>query len=215
MEFPLASNLSLADRMALWMSVGRVVDGLWVGAHVDDSEEHSALRRLEDALCLIRTHDPYRYGRLRRDLSRIWVRLLPNASARFNRAARACELDARFVLGQDVSEIACAIIHEATHARLEHCGIVYGEAVRDRIESACRRQELRFVKRLPDTGELQERLQTWLSTPPEQAFWTDASFERRGDDGFADALKYLGIPAGMIAVLVWFRRRTRWLRRSA
>jgi hypothetical protein len=128
--------LSRIDRFELAMSSGREVDGLWIGASVDDSQLSDALRRLEEALGLISTHDPHRYRHLLRDLSRIWVRLLPNARANYNRAARACQLDTRFVLDQTVSitEIACSIIHEAAHARLEHRGIQYQEALRHRID---------------------------------------------------------------------------------
>jgi hypothetical protein len=148
------------------------VDGLWIGASVDDSDMADALGRLEEALRLISTHDPYRYRRLLRDLSRIWVRLLPTARANYNRAARACQLDTRFVLDQaaGIPEIACVIIHEATHARLEHRGIQYQEAQRHRIESACRRQELRFARRLPYAVELQRQLEEWLEAPCDQQF---------------------------------------------
>ena len=210
-------NLSLRDRLELRTSVGRMVDGLWIGASVDESKEADALRRVENALSLIKTHDPLRYGRLVRDLLRIWVRLLPNSHGSFNRAARACQLDTRFVLDQTVavSEIACVIVHEATHARLEHHGIAYEEGSRHRIESACVREELRFARRLPDTVQRQEWLQEWLAAPPDQAFWTNRAFEKRRVDGLADALRYLGVPGWLIVVLRGVRRPIRWLRRAA
>jgi hypothetical protein len=209
-------SLSRIDRFELAMSSAREVDGLWIGASVDDAQLSDALRRLEEALCLIRTHDPLRYRRLLHDLSRIWVRLLPNARANYNRAARACQLDTRFVLDQTVSvtEIASSIIHEATHARLEHRGIQYHEALRHRIESACRRQELRFACRLPNAVELQSPLQEWLEAPCDQQFWTNSAFEQRRIEGLVDALLYLSVPGWAIAVLRRARRGVRWLRRA-
>ena len=209
-------RLSRIDRFELAISSGREVDGLWIGASVDDSEMADALRRLEEALCVIRTHDPRRYRRLLRDVSRVWVRLLPNDRANYNRAAQACQLDTRFVLDETVSstEIACVIIHEATHARLEHRGIQYREALRHRIESACVREELRFARRLPDAVELQHRLQEWIEAPCDQQFWTNAAFEQRRVEGLVDGLLYLGVPGWAIAVLRRVRRGVRWLRRA-
>jgi hypothetical protein len=198
------------------MSSGREVDGLWIGASVDDSDMAHVLRRVEEALRLISTHDPHRYRRLLRDLSRIWVRLIPNALANYNRAARACQLDTRFVLDQTVGipDIASAIIHEATHARLEHRGIQYQEAQRHRIESACRRQELRFARRLPHAGELHRQLEEWLETPCDHQFWTNAAFEQRRVEGLVDGLLYLGVPVWAIPLLHRVRSGVRWLRRA-
>jgi hypothetical protein len=196
------------------MSTGHTVDGLWIGASVDDSKVALTLERLEAALSLIKVHAPRRYHRMLQDLSRIWVRLLPGSRGSFNRAARACQLDTRFALDESVSipEIACVIIHEATHARLASRGITYDEARRRRIELVCRRQELRFALCVPDTSELQEQLQSWLIAPPEASLWTNSAMAQARVDGVAAGLLHLGVSQWAVALLLSFRRTVRWLR---
>src|SRR5690349_12702034 len=67
----------LLDRIGLCMSRGHRIDGLWVGCWTSDKEKRlMAFGRVEEALGLIKRHDPLRYDRLRRDLVRIWVFLL-------------------------------------------------------------------------------------------------------------------------------------------
>jgi hypothetical protein len=201
---------SIGDRFELWMSTGRIIDGLWVGGVTA-----KAIPKVEDAVGLISQHDPRRYNRMRRDLSRVWVRILPGHRACFNAAARACELDERFVASQSVStaEISVAIVHEATHARIHNCGIQYVQDRRLAIEIACRRQELAFVARLPSTGELQEDLRRWLASPPSPDVWTDSEMERRLLDGAVAAFQHLGVPKRLIPILMWLRKPITTLRR--
>jgi hypothetical protein len=196
------------------MSTGHTVDGLWIGASVDDSEVAMTLERLEAALSLIKVHDPRRYHRMLQDLSRIWVRMLPGSAASFNRAARACQLDTRFALDEGVSipKIASVIIHEATHARLASRGITYDEARRRRIELVCRRQELSFALRVPDTSELQEQLRSWLMAPPEASFWTNSALSQAQIDGVAAGLLHLSVSKWTVIFVRSLGRAVRWLR---
>jgi hypothetical protein len=76
----------------LWFSSGRRVDGLWVGTYFQTNAEQ-VLRRVEDAIRLIKIHDQRRYKRLINDLDRVWVRLVPGAIGRYVHTLRACELD--------------------------------------------------------------------------------------------------------------------------
>ena len=144
-----------------FLSTGRYVDGLWIGTTNDDSE--TALRRVEEALHLIKTHDPRRYNRLLRDLERIWVRIDRGANGCFRAELRACELSEDFVLADASSaeEIASAIVHEATHARLWSCGIEYDEPLRRRIEAACVPRAC-LCARLPNGTAQHERAQHML-----------------------------------------------------
>jgi len=120
----------LADRIGLWLSTSRSIDGLWVGT--TESKPHPGLRRVEDALQLIKLHAPLHYSRVVRQLERIWVRVEHTASACYYRSMGACVLDERYVLRETtaVDEIAASIVHEATHARLERRGIQYVEKQR-------------------------------------------------------------------------------------
>jgi hypothetical protein len=160
-----------------------------------ESDAGSILERVGQALAMIRRHDPRRYRRLCRDVSRIWVRLLPGDLASFNAAAEACQLDSRYVRDATVAAeaIATSIVHEATHARIDRC-VSYREDLRHRIEAACRRQELAFSRRLPGGGPVQEEMQVWLTAPPPKEFWTDSAFEKRFVDGSLEALRHLGVP---------------------
>lgn len=95
--------------------------------------------------------------------------------------------------------LAKTIIHEATHARLDHCGINYDEKKRVRIEAVCMRRELAFTVKLPQGAPLQEEVaQTmeWCAANPE--YFSNASFHQRDNKGRIEALRYLGVPEWLI-----------------
>jgi hypothetical protein len=197
--------VSFDDRFALFFSRGRRIDGLWVGRFLGDPQ---SLDRVEEALRLIKAHDPIRYARLLRDLDRIWVTLLSGDLGGFSDALRACKLDERFVLAEasQPEAIASVIVHESTHARLAHCGIGYkGEEFRARVEKVCFRRELAFGAKLPNGAEVRaqadRRLGGYRTT-----FWTDAAFEERFQKGSAEALRYLNQPEWFIRLLLASRR---------
>jgi len=151
----------------LWLSSGKRIDGLWVGTYFQTNAE-PVMRRIEEALRLIKVHDPRRYDRLRKDLTRIWVRLVPGALARYVPVLETCEVDERFVLAETSSPelIAAAIVHEATHARLWRRGIGYDEGLRARVEAACFRRELAFAAKLPNAERVRELARDALTIPP-------------------------------------------------
>jgi len=155
---PVIRPPSLADKFALWLSKGRVIDGLWVGSLRSDSEP--ALQRVEAALRLIERFAPLHYRRVKNSLSRIWVRLVPHGAGCYLHSLNACLLDERVVASETTTLewIASTIVHEATHARLEKCGIRYDEAVRLRIERICIRRELDFARHLSGIDALQEEI---------------------------------------------------------
>jgi hypothetical protein len=130
----------LVDRLELRLSTHRSLDGLWIGTYEPEAE--AALLRVEEALRLIKAYDPLRYDRIIRDVKRVWVRTLVACLAQFNEIVDACELDVRYVFAATSSsvEIASTIVHEATHARLLHCRIGYGEELRARVEAVCFRR---------------------------------------------------------------------------
>jgi hypothetical protein len=123
----------LLDRIGLCMSRGHRIDGLWVGCLTSDKEKRlMAFDPVEEALGLIKRHDPLRYDRLRRDLVRIWVFLLAGNWGEYRHPLRMCVLDERVVLDEATrsEQIASTIVHEATHARLMRRGIGYEGALR-------------------------------------------------------------------------------------
>ncbi|MDH2357807.1 hypothetical protein QCM77_45455 [Bradyrhizobium sp. SSUT18] len=147
------------DRFALWVSTSRTVDGLWVGS--TERKPQPGLRRVEDALRLIKDHDLLNYARTINNLERIWLRLIPNALAHYDPLLSACVIDERFVLPETTTleRIASTIVHEATHARLDRWGINYDdERARSRIEAICLRRELNFVGKFAHSEPLQEEI---------------------------------------------------------
>lgn len=186
---------SLLKRLELRFSTGRRIDGLWVGVALA-FEPEPILRRVEEALGLIQKYDRLRYDRLVRDLDRVWVRDLPGALGTFNSSLHACSLDREFVLDEMSRPelIAATIVHEATHARLDRCGIGYGEELRPRVEAACFRRELAFAARLPNGDRVRENAERSLALCASHDHWTNAAFAERYDKDHIGALRKLGAP---------------------
>lgn len=190
------------DRLGLWFSTSRNIDGLWVGT--TESKPHPGLRRIEDALKLIKHHDPLHYSRVIRNLERIWVHLLPTARACYDRSLKACVLDERYVLLETTTleRIACTIVHEATHAKLERWGVSYDEKERSRIEAICLRRELDFIAKLPHSEPLrEEKARTLEWCVSDHDYFSDVSFQQRDGQGQVETLRYLGIPDWLIRCL--------------
>ena len=187
------------DRLNFWRSTSRNIDGLTVGT--TESRPHPALRRVEEALRLIKRHDALHYSRVMHNLERIWVHLLPNALACYDASLKACIFDERFVLLETTTleRIASTIVHEASHAKLERLGINYDRTKRARIEAVCLRRELNFVAKLPCSEPLRDdiaRTLEWCGT--DHDYFSDASFQQRDHQGNVETLRYLGIPEWVI-----------------
>jgi hypothetical protein len=196
------------DRIGLWLSISREIDGLWVGTM--ESKPLPALCRVEEALQLIKRHDMFSYSRVTRDLDRIWVKPIPSGQAHYERSSNACVIDKRYILQETMSiaRIASTIIHEATHARLDKWGVEYVEERRARIEEICLRRELNFLAKLPDSRSLQEEVVTasdWVTT--NQDYFSDKSFRERREEGEIDTLRYLKMPDWSVRFFVWVRKR--------
>ncbi|WP_156041916.1 hypothetical protein [Bradyrhizobium sp. URHD0069] len=166
------------------------------------------MRRVEDALQLIKRHDTLHYSRVIHNLERIWVDLIPGYHAWYDDSLRACVLDERFVLLETTTleELASAIVHEATHARLERWGIHYDEDRRIRIEAVCIRRELHFIAKLPHSKPLREekaRTLEWCDS--DHDFFSNVSFQQRHDQGLFETARYVGVPDWLIRLLLKVR----------
>ena len=171
------------DRIALRLTADhRAIDGLWIGAYHSGTAE-AVLQRVVAALGLIKTFDRPRYNRLARDLERIWVRRIASGAGYHDQRLRACVLDECFVLAEstDAEMIAGAIVHEATHARLDRCGFDYEEARRERLEAICNRRMLAFALKLPDGSGVRAWAEANLA--PDPAYYTDAAISERDQAG--------------------------------
>ncbi|WP_271541298.1 hypothetical protein [Bradyrhizobium sp. CCBAU 45321] len=183
-----------------------MIDGLWVGSLSDDPEQ--ALQRVEAALRLIERFAPLHYQRVKKSLSRIWVQLVPYGAACYQHSLNACLLDSRVVASETttIEWVASAIVHEATHARLERWGIRYDEAARPRIERICVRRERDFARHLVGVDALQEEIAQILDLcGDESTHFTDQNMRQSMDEGAVEALRHLRTPEWAIALL--FRMR--------
>ncbi|OAF07030.1 hypothetical protein AYJ54_18395 [Bradyrhizobium centrolobii] len=192
------------------MSKSSTIDGLWVGT--TESKPYPALRRVEEALQLIKRHDALNYSRIIRHLDRIWVHLLPSAQAHYDRSLNACVLDERYVLkdAMTLEQLASTIVHEATHARLEGWGVQYIEAMRTRIEAICLRRELNFLTNTPDSEFLRDEIVRTLEwSAADRDFFSNKNFELRRQDGEIETLRYLNAPNWLTRWATWLIRRRR------
>jgi hypothetical protein len=190
----------LIDKVQLATSSARHVDGLWIGSYWEPDH----LPRIEEALHLIKRHSPLQYARILRDLRRIWIYLLPHATAEYHASIDACVIDKRYIANSNTrpEELASTIVHEATHARLDRCGIVYEEARRTRIEAICLRRELAFARCLPDSAEFQENIAARLNwCKANSEYFSDASFRERRAHGEAEMLRHVGVPEWFIRAM--------------
>jgi hypothetical protein len=217
----LAIRPTLLDRIAVWLSPGKRIDGIWVGCFFLVSDCSRVLGRVEEALSLIKVYDPLRYNRLVRDIDRVWVTLLPASLGQFRDPLKSCDLDERFVVADTTrpEQIAAAIVHEACHARLTGRGIGYQPELRARVEAVCFRRELAFAGKLPDGAQIRDEGERRLTGYPSD-YWTTKGFSERYDNGAADTLRYLGRSELFIrnafrlrAVLMPIRRFVHRLRR--
>jgi hypothetical protein len=164
-----------------------------VGVH----DVEASFDKLDAALATIARFDPPRYAHLKRNVPRIWIGPIPNyARGQWIDELRLCMLRDSFVADEDVSVsyVAALLVHEATHARMRRRGIPFDETIRPRVERACIKSQLAFVRTHPAGQPLIPIFEQNLSRA--DSWWSDGrlrSVQLR-------ALKGLGAP-----------RRLRWL----
>lgn len=109
------------------------------------------LARLDEALGLIETHQPWRFAHLRRDLRQIWIVRYPCRGA-YLPGSSTCMTELTFLARTDITAapVASSILHEGMHARVHHMGVnpEWKDAARE--ERLCRRAELDFGLALPE-----------------------------------------------------------------
>lgn len=108
------------------------------------------IARLDEALALIETYQPWRLRHLRRDLDEIRVVRFPCRGAWIPEEG-ACVTELTFLNRRDISAapVASSIIHEGMHARVDRMGVSRYARDRAREERLCRRAELEFGQSLP------------------------------------------------------------------
>ena len=116
-----------------------------------DVSTPAVLERLDEALALIESHQPWRLRHMRRDLSGFWIVRNPCRGAFFPQT-RTCMTELTFLARRDISAapVASSILHEGMHARIHAMGAQPPMPDAAREERICRRAELAFGRALPD-----------------------------------------------------------------
>ena len=115
-----------------------------------DIDTAVVLRRLDEALDLIATHQPWRFAHLVRDMDRFWIVRYPCRGA-FFAETRTCMTELTFLARTDISAapVASSILHEGMHARVNAMGVSPVNRDIAHEERICRRAELAFGWSLP------------------------------------------------------------------
>jgi hypothetical protein len=146
-----------------------------------DISTDAVLARLDEALALIETHQPWRLRHLRRDLEQIAVVRFPCRGA-YLPAQRTCITELTFLARRDISAapVASSIVHEGMHARAHNMGVRPETRDLAHEERICRRAELDFGLALPPQlgAPVIERARASLELPDEDVApavdWSEA-----------------------------------------
>ena len=105
---------------------------------------------------LVRLHGPRHFARLGKLCDGVLVFGDTGPLAEWVQSARLITLGQHFLLrpGTQPADVAAAIVHEITHAWLDHLGFEYTVHRRRRIEAICYRSQAAFARRLPGGEEL-------------------------------------------------------------
>lgn len=96
--------------------------------------------------------------------------------------------------------VAATVVHEATHAWLEHHSFEFVVERRQRIEAICYRSEAAFSRRIPNGGDeaaLYDRCAELVLEEPKDD-WSDESLR----DQHVQELRELGAPEWLIKTVV-------------
>lgn len=115
-----------------------------------DIDTGTVLQRLDEALGLIETHQPWRFAHLVRDVDRFWIVRYPCRGAFFGET-RTCMTELTFLARTDITAapVASSILHEGMHARVNAMGVSPVGRDMAHEERICRRAELAFGYALP------------------------------------------------------------------
>jgi len=105
-----------------------------------DIETSVVLARLDEALGLIETHQPWRLAHLRRDIRHILVARFPCRGAYFPEQ-RVVMTELTFLARTDITAapVASSILHEGVHARVHAMGVSPIDRDTAHEERVCRR----------------------------------------------------------------------------
>ena len=143
----------------------RIIDGTALGGGAGEPEA------LIPALDLIEQKVPERYARLKKVMNT--VVLMPiGRGAEWVGNVKACYIDRDTVLDHPSAAVASLLVHESTHAYLDHLGCRWSPDRYPRIEAICIREEIRFAEILGDK-ELEHWARRRLHNIPPLGHWDE------------------------------------------
>jgi hypothetical protein len=202
------------DRIGLLLSREWRYDGITVAVLEGQVKPPELVKRVTDALSLLGKNDARCYRRMKKDVNRIWIKVMAGTIGEYNEPLRTICLDERFVASPNTadSDIAAVIVHEATHARLCAFGVVANERTRARIEKMCFNRELAFASRFQASNAFAEKIRPLQERPETE--WTHEKLRALRFGAAPRALKYLGTPEFVTHFLVWCSAMLTRLRRG-
>jgi len=138
--------VAVSERVVRATASYRRLEGFSVG-FFDQEAAKECSQKVAEALALVRSLDPKRFERMRRDVE--LVQVFRMKSSQFSPRWWTCLLDEALVRERSAALIASTLVHEATHARVLRAGIPYWPDLQQRIEALCTRQEIAFASKLP------------------------------------------------------------------
>ena len=148
----------------------RVIRGVTVdvvNTRPDINTEH-VFARLDEALGIIEQYQPWYFRHLVRDFARIAIRRYPCRGAYFP-DERTCLIELTFSVNPEftAAQVASTIVHEAMHARLDRCGVIFTREIAARHERFCRRAEVELGMSVPNGEAIVERALASLAASDE------------------------------------------------
>jgi hypothetical protein len=122
--------------------------------HPMGCDSAATLARVIQSLELLKYYDVYQFAQLRRLISTIVVEAELPARAVYLPGTSTCAL-ASSLLRETAASIAAALVHEATHARIDRFGVRQFGSRLQRIEQICIQHEIEFVRHFPMTKDLE------------------------------------------------------------
>src|SRR6266446_485508 len=143
---------TFGDRLILWAARGSVV-GCFDGIRIADVKKRDSFKRtIEQALSLVRQHDPRRYARITRFIHWIVNHPTPGQSIDYNDRIRLCTVEFVKIPGLNQETLAAfyavCLVHESTHGLVDSRDIPYEKENRARIERLCVTEQNRFASKL-------------------------------------------------------------------
>lgn len=130
-----------------------MVHGIEVVVSRSEPSVTARVARVREALDIVAQYDPERYRVLKEHLHRVVVWNLGSGQAAYHMSLDHCEINTDFVdaASTRAEQIALALVHEATHARLHHESKTFTEGDDAHQERICIAEELGFARNLPES----------------------------------------------------------------